>query len=144
MAISISLLERVVPMAAMPWSILLFAGWALEITAMWVILASIQGSESAFHAEIYRTDHMLRTPGHEDPGWPRLQSHSDAFPDRSRNGLISVGASRSPSMSATITSPVFAVGCCLTSTRSPSSIRSAAHGERSIPGMPAGGLVPRC
>lgn len=85
MAISISLLERVVPMTDMPSSMLLFAGWTLEIIAMWAILASIQSSESAFDAEIYRTDHMLRTPGHEDPGWPnasakRTQSLNSAAP----------------------------------------------------------------
>lgn len=69
-AISISLIERVVPMTTLPWSLLLIAAWIVEIIAMWLILSSMQASESAFESEIYRTDHMLRTPGHEDPGWP--------------------------------------------------------------------------
>lgn len=70
MAISVGFLERVVPVMSQPWNYLLFVGWLCEIVAMCLILRSMQTSETAFDAELYRTDHMLRTEGHEDPGWP--------------------------------------------------------------------------
>lgn len=70
MAISVGFLERVVPVVAQSWNALLFCAWLCEIGAMLAILWSMRSSETSFEAEIYRTDHMLRTPGHEDPGWP--------------------------------------------------------------------------
>lgn len=73
MAISVGFLERVVPVMSQPWNYLLFIGWVCEIVAMCLILRSMQTSEAAFDSELFRTDHMLRTPGHQDPGWPNQQ-----------------------------------------------------------------------
>ena len=69
MAISVGFLERVVPVMAQPWNVLLFMGWVCEIVAMCLILRSMQTSEASFEFEISRTDEMLRTPGHRDPAW---------------------------------------------------------------------------
>src|SRR5687768_3128036 len=70
MAISVGFLERVVPVMSQPWNYLLFIGWVCEIVAMCLILRSMQTSEAAFDSELFRTDHMLLTAGHQDPGWP--------------------------------------------------------------------------
>lgn len=91
MAISVGFLERVVPVMALPWNYLLFVGWLCEIVAMCLILRSIQTSEAAFDAEMYRIDHMLRTPGHEDPGWPNPQAKKTESFNRSAPLIAVVG-----------------------------------------------------
>jgi hypothetical protein len=93
MAISVGFLERVVPVLAQPWNVLLFIGWVCEVVAMCLILRSMQTSEASFESEIYRTDHMLRTPGHEDPGWPnpstrRTESFNQRAPVIAVIGLV--------------------------------------------------------
>lgn len=93
MAISVGFLERVVPVIAQPWNVLLFIGWVCEVVAMCLILRSMQTSEASFESEIYRTDHMLRTLGHEDPGWPnpstpRTESFNQRAPVIAVVGLV--------------------------------------------------------